>query len=60
MKGCANCYWADKCKYVGKRCECYEPIFGAENNCLRSYKLNLIERSEEYAEIVKEQQGIEE
>lgn len=60
MKTCENCYWADKCSDAGKRCEYYDPIIGSENIALREYMQDLREREQEYKELVREQQDLDE
>ena len=60
MKTCENCLWRDQCPDAGERCEYYDPIEGAENTAIREYHQDLDERHEEYQELIREQQGIEE
>lgn len=60
MKTCENCLWRDQCPDAGKRCEYYDPIEGAENIAIREYHQDLDERHEEYQELIREQQDIEE
>lgn len=58
MKTCNNCYWHDKCPDAGKRCEYYDPVYGAEHIIEREYEESLKERVDEYEDAVAEQQGL--
>lgn len=60
MESCKNCYWEDKCRYAGIRCEYYDPILGEDDDdeiAMKEFDQYIRENTEEYQSIVDEMQS---